>query len=410
MNRLAVALVAGFALPGGLRAGAYMLTVDCRQQVGSFCAQGRDTNGDEIGKFAIVHPPLWDGSQSVLTVNVCVDPAFPLLVAPTQRAIATWNAVAPITGNCLLCILPEDGGPEGPLHAESFILHELGHCALGVDHPNLKFSDPGVGFVDTSYSMAYEGAQEGVLVGADMIRGSRDDFFDDLFGKIAENVHWFREDDNDPFVVDGAPIDINSFSINIIDKLPAGSTWAANANRCHALQLGLPPTQSVMYSEFAGLTAYTGLAADDANMVKMGMTGEDRVIGGGDDYTVQLNYVEDCAEAQVLVFFSSLPAAVGGQCEAAVEPSLDVPPPPVGHLHYTLIPFDPAGEGTPNSHLFVELNVNKQWDYSPPGALIFGDGFESGDISNWDDSVPDDPEVPEGDPHPYDCPIEAASS
>ena len=178
-------------------AGAYAHLLDFRQEVNGFCAQGTDKYGNLIYPYAIAHPPGYDGTQSVVNVSVCVfqNPPHPDLTPYVANAIATWNALTPTIGNCgPVCALPEDPAvTSGGYDLESVVLHELAH-ALGLGHPNLRFRDPVVdSFLYTSFSAAYAGAAIGVLVGADGVRGSRDDFMDDLFGSTAVNVNWFRE-------------------------------------------------------------------------------------------------------------------------------------------------------------------------------------------------------------------------
>jgi hypothetical protein len=405
---VAVWMTLALATRAPLQAGAYARIVDCLQMVGGFCAPGVDRNGAPIGAFAIVHPPGYDGTQPTLRVEVCVSPSFPELVRPTQRAVAKWAVLTPIVGNCGPgCPLAEDPLPRGTFHAETVILHEIGH-AVGLDHPNLLFADPANGgaFVNTSYSAAHSGAPIGVMVGPDGVCGSRDDFFDDVGGTTATNVHWFREGDNDPFIIDDEVIDIDTFSRSTNTQLPAGSTWAANANHCHAFQRGLPRTQAVMYSIVGTTTVYTGIAADDANMVKMQRTGEDRIAGTADDYTMDLRWVADCAEAEIEVRFGPLPFVVPGATAVHVLPTFPSPVPPLAR-HYTAVPMNAAAP-----RITVILNDIALWDF---GNLVFADGFESGDTSRWDVVTAAQGErgvAPvnlgarvQGGDHPYACPI-----
>ncbi len=290
----------------------------------------------------------------------------------------------------------------GTFHAESVILHELGH-ALGLDHPNLLFNDPAVGgnFIHTSFSAAYDGAPAGVLIGSDGVRGSKDDFMDDLFGTTAVNIHWFRELDNDPFVVDSDIIDIDHYSRSTNTQLPAGSTWATNANFCHGFQLGHPRTHAVMYSVVPTSMVFTGITADDANMIKMQRAGEDRLAGTAGDYVAQITWVPDCADAEIEVGFGALPTGVPGATAVHVLPTFASPPPPLAR-HYTSVP-----QSAGSSRIIVTLKDNANWDY---GEYVFADGFESGDFSGWSSVSPiAGPRSLgasiEGGGHPYFCPI-----
>ena len=55
-------------------AGVFVGTVDCTSTggAGNFCAQGRDgTLGQNlVPERAIMHPPGWDGTQSIVDVKV----------------------------------------------------------------------------------------------------------------------------------------------------------------------------------------------------------------------------------------------------------------------------------------------------------------------------------------------------
>jgi hypothetical protein len=384
-------LAALFAGSIGAHGGSYAVTTDCDQVVGGFCAQGTDTNGFGIGAFVIMHPPGYTG-QTTLTVDVCTSPLNPELAVVTQQAVAKWAALSPMTGNCWpFCPLaeehPDPPDPGGPpifpgLDAQTVILHELGH-ALGLDHPNLLFVDPtvesGGALVNTSFAAGYDGAVTGVLVGADSVRGTRDDFFDDLLGSTAVNVNWFREVDNDPFVVDSAVIDINHFSRSTNTVLPPGSTWAVMANYCAGFAMGYQRTQAVMYSYTPPATRYRGLSADDANMLKMASTGEDRIAGNADDYTLVLNWVPSCTGADIEVGFGDLGGVNGpaGETALAVDPTFASPAPPLAR-HYTV-------RGSPGLPIQVVLNEARHWDI---GNLVLAYDFENGDLSGWDGALP----------------------
>lgn len=379
------------------QAGSYAFTVNCDSTpVNGFCDPGTDINGALVPAFAINHPPGYTG-QSVLVVDVCVEqlPPQPDLSQVTASAVATWEAATPMLGNCLpFCSLPEDLSPGGIYDAESVVLHELGH-ALGLGHPNLQFRDPVVNaFVHTSFSAAHTGSPIGVLVGNDEIRGSEDDFMDNIGGTTATNVTWFRENDNDPFVIDSSVIDINSYSRATNTSLPPGSTWAANANFCHGFEFGHPRTHSVMYSTFTTLMEYEGLTADDVNMLKMQHNGQNRVYdgGAGDDYSLTLNFVTDCTGAEIKVTWGidMDPGTLGGTASEAQSTFGTT-------AHYTLVPVSGV------SAVYILLNPDMNWSFSG----VFADGFESGDASRWSIISPlaDPGSEARPDDHPYFCPI-----
>lgn len=402
----AAALLVSVPLP--MRAGTRFGVVDCNNTgpAGNFCVQGTDSNGDPVSPSATVHPPGYDGTQATLTVTVCNSSLGndPLLVEPTQRAVTTWNDLVPETENCMNCTIPEQEGSGLTFHAESVILHELGHCALGLGHPNLRFDDPvdmSEDLILTSYANTYDGVDSGILVGTDGVRGSKDDDQRTVLGMPATNVTWFREDDNDPFVIDGTPIDIDSYSRSI-PMLPTGSTWATAPNSCVSQHLGYGETKAVMMSPFGSLEVLFGLAADDVNMVKMGMSGEDRLAGTSDDYAVQIVWAPNCAGADVQVSFADLggPDQEIAQCNTGLLPSLPPPHPPI-ILHYTVTdPLPPVP---------LELNQDLFWILDPPEAVIFANGFESGDVDAWTTAAgPVEAATVGG--HPYTCPPVTAES
>ena len=391
-----IAVVATVLVPHLAISGVYLATVDCirEDESGNFCVQGRDDQAKDIGAFAISHPPGWDGTQSVLEVTVCTSssPSDAGLVEPTKRAVETWNNLSPTVANCPQCLLAED--PESVnferpdvFHAESVILHELGHCAMGLDHPNLFFDDPEddncnncdpEARVNTSFAMSYDGVKAGILKGSDGVRGSGDDEQLGLLGAIATNVHWFRIVDNNPAVVDGGLIDLNTYRRSV-NELPNPDSWPAAANVATSLNLLEPGVQSVMYTPFSRATDFRGLSADDVNTVRMGATGEDRLIGGGDDYVISLVWVEDCLGADVQVAYEVLAEAQLGECPSGVLPTFASPAPPLAR-HYTV-------RGIAGARAELRLNSMKNWDEGPP-FTVYVDGFETGDTSQWSATVP----------------------
>jgi hypothetical protein len=108
--------------------------------------------------------------------------------------------------------------------------------------------------------------------------------------------HWYRTADNNPVVVDGTVISLNNFRRSP-GMLPPGSSFPANANRLVAAALGFANTQAVMYLLDSRDRVFTGLSADDVNMVKYAMTGADRTAGTADDYTVAFRYQASCTGA-----------------------------------------------------------------------------------------------------------------
>jgi hypothetical protein len=371
-----------FLVPGAVFCGTFSQVLSCPNSPedplpGGFCVQGTDSAGAPVQPFAIVHPPGYDGTASLINVDVCVstEGTFPSLETAVVGAIAKWSNLISSIGNCEpFCAIPEDPAVGGILDIQSVVLHELGH-ALGLGHPNLFFRDPQTNINEhTSFSAAYEGSPAGVLVGADAVRGSRDDFLDAVGPGTAVNVHWFRTADNDPFVSDATPIDINSYSRATSDSLPTDSTWAANANFCHGFQLGHDRTQSVMYSILSPIMEYSDLSADDVNMIRLQQAGQDRLFGTSDDYVAAISFVLDCVDAEIRIGWDpSLGNAVLGRTLSTITPTF-FPIPPAGAPHLTVEPLV-----TPPGLVEIVLNPNQPWDI----VLVFFDGFETGDFSQW---------------------------
>jgi len=313
--------------------------------------------------FIVVHPTHYDGSTGgPLEVRLCVADSNSETTVPALReAIAIWNDFTPTTGNCTACRLVEQGPSESgePLSMTTVILHELGHCALGIGHVN--WQDPGGSITSYTNSKDTTTMDDGV----DNLRGSSDDSPSPLPG--SRLLHWFRKADNDPFTIDGSVVDSTTYTRRIID-LPAGHTWPANGNVGVGLLLGHLDTQSVMYSKSDSGQRYSGLAADEVNTVRFGMSGMDETAGTRDDYSVSL-VISDCASADVEIKLVDL---------GAEDPTLgvclvDLDPLPTAGLmvHHVLKPFDT------NPRAEIEVNSNKFWD------VLFANGFESGDISGW---------------------------
>ncbi len=251
---------------------------------------------------------------------------------------------------------------------------------MGLGHPDLRWDPPGGPDArePSSFTMSYGGSSVGISAGPDGIPGSLDDTHDAQGGGVADSVHWFRRSDNNPVIIDGTAIDIDTYSRSVTSNLPVGHSWAANANRRVAESLGAPFTQAVMYSRIDALQRLTGLTADEVNMVRMARTGRDRMAGTTDDYTVSLGYVADCGGADIVVQFRSLgPITPLAGCNSRVELSFSQNP--LFAQHYSLVPA--PGSST------LEIVVNDFYDWETADDIFF-DSFESGDSSAWSARVP----------------------
>lgn len=302
--------------------------------------------------YIILHPKGFTGAGTELVVKVCAASIAKQFIPAIQDAIAMWNASTSMTQNCQNCAVWEETRVwgVGTLLAGAVVIHELGHCALGLDHINLG---------SQSFTNVVESSS--VSAGTDGIRGTNDDVVTPLPG--ARVVHWFRKSDNDPVVVDSTLIDIDTYSRAIID-LPTNHLWPANANRVVAESLNEANTQSVMYSAAAPDTTYFGLAADEVNMLEMASSSIDTQAGTSDDYSVTLQLVQDCDTADVMfVFDTPSDPDTTGECQSD---SIPISPPGPTRLHWAL-----------SGPLTITMSSNFTWD------AIFYDGFESGDTTGW---------------------------
>ena len=365
-------LVTVLLAPSPLMAGAYFgstpnLTSSCN------CSP---SGCEPCNTFIIVHPVGYTsaGIGGEIEIPICITPGdAPQLRPSVVEAIEIWNGLVSTTGNCKSCASADDPNPAGDTFMTTTVLHELGHCAMGLDHTNFEDAVNGlnnftVGTDVTSYDD-----------GADNIRGSSDDIASPPPTPPPPSAlinHWFRKADNDPVIIDDAVMDLETYSIIRAD-LPVGSTWPASANRYVADLLGAgDDTQSVMHGVAANNLRYTGLAADDVNTVRHAMSGLDRVAGTSDDYTIRLTLVDDClsAKLEVELFPLGPPTPTGqilGRCDAELL-TIDPTPPPVGSIHHAMQRVFPLLD-----RIRVRINSDVVWD------IVFSDGFESGDLSNW---------------------------
>ena len=343
MSRSAFCLLAVFTAAGA-SAGSYHLS-----------------DSEFYDPFIVVHPAGYDGTNGgPLEIKVCIPPGVDEVTRPALlAAIDMWNDLTATTQNCTACRTIEEGPADTgePFSMATVLLHELGHCGVGLGHIN--WEDPTgeiTSFTATKEATAFD-------VGADMIRGSSDDRPAPLPGSRV--LHWFRSADNDPFVHSGV-VDSMSYTRRIID-LPDMHEWPASGNIDVALLLGHVNTQAIMYTHIDEGTTYTSLAADEVNTVEFGMAGMDEMAGTSDDYTISF-MITDCASADIEVTFTDLDGGTGlGACLADLEPL------PTGgiEVHHVLKPFNT------DPRAVIEVNNTQRYD------VIFANGFESGNTSVW---------------------------
>jgi len=353
MTRRGALFLVLFATSGSALAGVFS-----KAELGSF------------DPFIVVHPPGYNGSPGTLALGVCVTGAASGLVPALQGAIATLDSLAPTTQNCVgPCFLVDESVPAGsqPFSTESVLMHELLHC-LGLGHHN----DAATSFTNTRDETSIDD-------GNDDIRGSFDDIPAPLPG--ARVLHWFRINaasagDNDPVTIDATVIQDGTFTRRIQD-LTGPNRWPASANRAVSNSLGFSGTASVMLSLPSPRTRYTGLTADDVNTLQFGMAGLDELVGGGDDYVIDLEYVEGCGSAQIEIDFS--PTLPPGTDPAAIAVTESVALLIAGSANHYRI-----DSGLPGVPVTVTLKSTELWDH----VYVFLDEFETGDFRWWTGQQP----------------------
>ena len=244
----------------------------------------------------IAHPPGYTGSGGALEVTVCIDPSATNAAAmeiPVRNAIFEINKLDPTTGNLV-------SGGDNELETfeydfESVTVHELGHC-IGLAHPNMGVQT-GVGGSETEFTQSTQGADSSFDFddGVDNIDGSADDQRDD-----DGNLHWFRLADNDPFDLEPVTIDSTTYSRDLGD-LPTGDSFAANASRALATDLGVDGTEAVMQQGQFNDEAQRTLTADDVATLRLAMSGLDETQGTADDYTFELTYAGLTTDCDIVI-------------------------------------------------------------------------------------------------------------
>ena len=240
----------------------------------------------------IAHPPNYSGTEDVVTLRVCIDPAShdaQDMEYSVQNVIATYNELTPTTDNVKLTT--NNNVPSGTFDFESTALHEIGHC-LGLGHINLA-SESGVSGSAQNYTRTTNGTNDtyDLNAAADSTIGSSDDIRGDDV-----NLFWFRLSNNDPFTIDTV-IDSTTYSRELID-LPTGHVFAANADRAVSTLLGYPITEAVMQQGTIGDEAQRTLGHDDVAALRYAESGINELESGGngpfnnanDNYTIVLEY------------------------------------------------------------------------------------------------------------------------
>ena len=269
-----VAIVLALGSPSSARAGSYIFA------------------GDANGVNLVTHPTGYTGTETTVTVTVCIDPQSnnkAKMVKPIRHIVKTVNKLVPKTGN--LISGSSNNIPSTSIDFESVALHEVVHC-LGLGHVNAS-SESGLPSSEQNYTKATAG-KNGVFntkAGRDKVIGSCDDKRRD-----DQNLHWFRRSNNNPFTK-AAIVDNTTYS-RLKSKLPKSGCggrkhkYAANGDRAvAALLLGSSDTEAVMNQGTFTDEAQRRLIHDDAATLEYAMSGTDEMAGNTDDYVLKLKYV-----------------------------------------------------------------------------------------------------------------------
>lgn len=260
---------------------AYFLTfnISSPSYAGAFIFSGTG-NGFDV----ITHPSGYTGTGGILTVGICIDPTSAnatQMEISVQNIVNTFNAQTVTTGNLLTG--ENNNIPSNFFDFESVALHEVGHC-IGLAHVNAS-SESGLTENDANYTKATRGnnAVFDISPGPDGIIGSSDDIRGDDI-----NLHWFNISTNNPFIID-TPVDSSTYSRDIAN-LPAGHSFATNADRNVSTSFILPATEAIMQQGTGLDEAQRTLVGDDVATLKYAMSGLDEIAGNADDYTINLVY------------------------------------------------------------------------------------------------------------------------
>lgn len=271
MSRLSHAALLILCLPSAAFAGAFLFASDERSNI-------------------ITHPRGYTGASAageLPTLSICLDSSLnPALVAQAEaaviKAVNTYNRFIPLRDNQRASGSSADLG-SGQQDFESTLLHEMGHC-LGLAHPN-HGTESGIAEPARNGTKSLRGTNTvfDQDAGTDTQHGSRDDVRGDDI-----NLYWFVAGENDPGLLPGV-VDITTLSRDLAD-LPAGDSFAANADRNVLAVLGYPASESVMQQGSFGGEVQRHLAHEDVRTLRLARAGVDRIQGTADDYSWRLRY------------------------------------------------------------------------------------------------------------------------
>lgn len=295
--------------------------------------------GSSLIPEGVTFPKGYTGSQSVVTVDVCIVPGSPnaeLMEPAIQNSVAVWNNRVSSSANLRSTQLAA-----GLYDFESLALHEIGHC-IGLGHPNLGF---GAGGGNENFTQSMSGA-DGVLslqAGVDGIAGTADDNRED-----DRNTHYFHSKSNNPFF-EPEIIDATTYS-NDVASLPVGDLFSSNASRDASVlpRYSTPFSEAVMQQGAFESEVQRTLAHDDVSTLRYAMSGLDKRQGTADDYDVVMNY-----------------AGISASEECGISVAMDASK--TGFAVCNVIPkFMGTDLGIADAKVFFNPNINWYYNNEPP--------------------------------------------
>lgn len=153
----------------------------------AYCGSYLESDNTTYVPGIVVHPTLYTGTGGAMELKVCLHADAGPLLGDLEFAMKRLNDLAPQRMNCSgLCTSAQTPVMGTNFSAGAIVLHELEHCAFGLDHINRE--RPSLTPPHQDYTRLREETTVGV--GADGVRGSADDHPLPFPG--ARLLHWFR--------------------------------------------------------------------------------------------------------------------------------------------------------------------------------------------------------------------------
>lgn len=329
--------------------------------------------GEVNGVDLVTHAPGYSGTGGTLSITIgYVDtgnlPSGAVLTdveVSIQNVVDLWNDLTPSTGFLSFPLA------SGEVDYESTLLHELGH-SLGLAHVNMATesgfpSDPERNYTKSTDGVAdateFNTADFDVAAGVDTVVGSSDDVRGD-----DGNLNYFNIATNNPGAIPlPATIDSSTYSRSL-GSLPGGHLYAANGDRSVNAANGIPSTETVMQQGAFTTEIQRELSAEDVATIRYANAGIDEVVGGTDDYTINLIYVGEDGSADIVIGFDS---AVSGFATSFSSGTGIAFGGVNGGLHAAAVPSDTGASG-----VNIAFNETASWVFNTVRVPVEVSAFE----------------------------------